>query len=258
MTIIDIILLVLIAILTIVIIIKKALAYYKKRRLANTKARTDGELIKLIAKYEAIPKEPKKSKLSRFKNLDFTDPTTGSILIAIVLVLILALFPEYWHINVAVPIYMIMVALLAIFLIPIIFVKYYYMPLMKFVPELKLFIHARKYGFPLTQDWDENGFFTFVKSTAEDITNLPKSYTIRGLEIYQKLNLKSPRKVYKEAFQNISTNFAVTDIQSFRQIIEILNKQKDTYLLKLIIIASFGLFLILIGLGVSLKLSGKM
>jgi len=257
MTIIDIILLVLIAILTIVIITKKALNYYKKRKLVNIKARADGELIKSPIKYEAIQKELKKPKVSKLKNLDFTDPTTGSILIAIVLVLILALFPEYWHINVAVPIYMIIVALLAIFLIPIIFVKYYYMPLMKFVPELKLFIHARKYGFPLTQDWDENGFFTFVKSTAEDITNLPKSYTIRGLEIYQKLTLKSPRKVYKEAFQNISTNFAVTDIQSFRQIIEILNKQKDTYLLKLIIIASFGLFLVLIGLGVSLKLSGK-
>jgi len=257
MTIIDVVLLILIAILLLVIIIKKAFDYYKKSKLVDIKAKPDGELIKHIAKYEAIRKEPKKPKESRLKNLDFTDPTIGSILIAIVLAIILALFPEYWHINVAVPIYMVMVALLAIFLIPIIFVKYYYMPLMKFVPELKLFIHARKYSFPLTQEWDENGFFTFVKSTVEDITNLPKSYTIRGLEIYQKIILKTPRKVYKEAFQNISTNFAVTDIQSFRQIIEILNKQKDTYLLKLIVVASFGLFLILIGLGVFLKLSGK-
>lgn len=193
---------------------------------------------------------------------DHTNPLDGSILIAIVLGIIYVLFPEYTGLIIYIPIYIFMILILSIFLIPIIFIKYYYMPMRKFVPEMGMFVKARKAFNPLIQNWFPNGYFEFKPATSEDLKEikekeLPKSYTVRGLEIYQKLLPSNEIKnVYKEAFQNISSNFIVTDIQSFRQMIEILKKNKTDFILKLIIVSGIALFIVLIGLGVYLKLKG--
>lgn len=198
--------------------------------------------------------EPEKISVP-FK-LDIYDPTIGTAILAVVLMLFGVLLEEYMGVTIVIPVWMFVVGILTIFIIPVLFIKYYYMELIKWVPELKLFIDARKNRYPLVQEWNDVGYFVFKKADISEISGIPRTYTIRGLEVYQKL-VTEKKNLYKEAFQNISTIYSVPDIQTFRQCIEILKKQKADHLLWLIIMGSVGLFIILLGLGIFLRLNGK-
>lgn len=193
------------------------------------------------------------------KNLDFTDPTIGSGLIMIMITMLTLLFDQYIYIPIVLPAYVLLILILLVFLLPGIFIKYYYFEYQKLVPESKLFIHARKKKFPITQVWNSNGFFKFEKTNITDVNicNAPKTFTIKGLEVYQQLITTNHENTYKEAFQNIPTTFTVTDIQTFRQMIETLKKIANTYLLKLIIISAVAIMIVLISIAVFLRLTGK-
>lgn len=193
------------------------------------------------------------------KQIDYTEPWTGSVIIAIVLAIIYMIFPEYHYINLYIPVYLILIVSIALFAIPILYIKYYYMPLNKYVPELMLFINARKHHFPVLQIWNENGYFYFEKTdTHPNDSNAPRCFTVRGLDIYQELRTETNEKlsVYKEAYQNITSAYAVPDMQSFRQVIEILKKHQTDTLLKYIIMGAIAIFVILVGVGMFLKLKG--
>ncbi len=189
----------------------------------------------------------------RFKKIDFTSATPGTILLFVFFVVIAVVFDMYWYVVLPLPLYIVLVIIFALIFIPLTFFKFDYSKKINLCPEINTFVDATKQNYPITQKWNSDGYFTFEKSNVNEIKNIKKSYTIRGLEIYQRIDVNRNNSVFQEAFQNISSRHIIPDFQTFKNTLESLKRDTDMKLMMYMIGIGIMIFIICIGLVVLIR-----